>query len=849
MSQSNLPVPRNHAAARSAPVSPEIVSAEPALTLFEILLRNKGKMILCVFLALCLGVAYQLTTDKVFQSNAEIFIQPTQYGQPNSPLSPGGLSAGLPSTHARLIESVPVLLKALETPAVRETQTIKKIDGQGRQLRHLQKKLSVGYSKESEVVTVSFMSTVPQDAKTILDAVLAAYLSELQVEVGAAEASQPAFEAQDLPRGVMDEEMIASRLMKLSEELTGAEVDLEAAQTRVAEAQQAQGNLATLSSLLAEAGLNAQVHGLGEIAYLKAELARLDQQLEGMPAGWGPEHKVRAPVQRQADALRLEIASLTRNAEWTMMGLLASGQNNAAERVVELNARISTQQARASAIAKLPVDIYQTPYVPTKKIAPRGIKTLGISLFLGLGLGLMLTLWSEMKRPAAITAEAPLPPQAHNGQALSVQDTTPLTASTNDNGSPTRALPNLMTGEDIANGAADPDAVPLLGMVPEVPAGSRLTSPNFDASASSIHQIRAVLQVQARSKNTKAYAFTSPRRGAGKTSVTIGVASSLAMSGTRTLVVDADLAGRISRGQTGAPVDHAKAKEAFLNGESARDRFGPLDDEGSSAENPSLDNIVIEQGYLSEDDTQQLAPNATGHVGITGVLDGAPLQDCVVKATVPGLWLLPAVHAQTRHIGKMSDAFIRDVIAQAEGHYDLVLFDTGPIPGSVEALLVTSQVNGVIVVVPQGETRQAMDRTMSYLKVVGAKVTGTVFNRVADAKKPDPSSPQNSSVGGAAAAAASAGEIHRNGEPVNGDLLVELEKEQQAADDDGEYLAGDTPMGSGILAAAVFSDAESEYESNNWKLEETSGEFNGSVEDLFGTVNGEKNNATPNENG
>lgn len=845
MSQSNLPVPQNHAAARSATVSPEIVSAEPALTLFEILLRNKGKMILCVFLALCLGVVYQLTTDKVFQSNAEIFIQPTQYGQPNSPLSLGGLSAGLPSTHARLIESVPVLLKALETPAVMETQTIKKIDGQGPQLRHLQKKLSVGFSKESEVVTVSFMSTVPQDTKTILDAVLVAYLSELQVEVGAAEASQPDLEAEDLPRGVMDEEMIASRLMKLSEELTGAEVDLEAAQTRVAEASQAQGNLATLSSLLAEAGLNAQVHGLGEIAYLKAELARLDQQLEGMPAGWGPEHKVRAPVQRQADALRLEIASLTRNAQSTMVNLLASGQKNAAERVVELNARISTQQARASAIAKLPVDIYQKPYVPTKKIAPRGIKTLGISLFLGLGLGLMLTLWSEMKRPAAIAAEATLPAQAFNGQALNVQDNTPSAAASPD--SPMRALPNLMNGEDIANGSADPDAVPLLGMVPEVPAGSRLTSPNFDASASSIHQIRAVLQVQARSKNTKAYAFTSPRRGAGKTSVTIGVASSLAMSGTRTLVVDADLAGRISRGQTGAPVDHTTAKEDFLNGESARDRFGPLDDEGSSAENPSLDNIVIEQGYLSEDDTQSLAPNATGQVGITGVLDGAALQDCVVKATVPGLWLLPAVHAQTRHIGKMSDAFIRDVIAQAEGHYDLVLFDTGPIPGSVEALLVTSQVNGVIVVVPQGETRQAMDRTMSYLKVVGAKVTGTVFNRVADAKKPEPSSPLNSSVGGAAAAA-SAGETHRNGEPVNGDLLVELEKEQQAADSDGEYLSGDVPMGSGILAAAVFSDAESEYESNNWKLEETSGEFNGSVEELFGTVNGEKNNGTPKEN-
>ncbi|MEO0514898.1 MAG: AAA family ATPase [Planctomycetota bacterium] len=844
MSQSNLPVPMSHAAAPRAAASPDIVTAEPALTLFEILLRHKGKMIFCVAVLLSLGVLYQLTTDKVFQSTAEIFIEQSKDGQPNSPLSPGGLSSGLPSTHARLLESMPVLIKALETPAVAQSETMSKIEGEGPQLRHLKKKLSVGYSKESEVVTVSFMSTVPEDTKTVLDAVLAAYLAELQVEVGAVATVEAALPAEELARGVMDEEMVASRLMKLSEELTAAEVDLEAAQIRVAQAQQSGGNLASLSSLLAEAGLNAQVHGLAEIAYLKAELARLDQQLEGMPTNWAPEHKVRGPVQRQADALRYEIANLTQNAQTTMLGLIQSNQKNAAERVAELNRRITTQQSRASQIAQLPVDIYQQPFVPTKKIAPKGIKTLGISLVLGLGIGLMWTLWTEMKRPASAAALAALAAEgqapALASQARSVQDTTDQAAA------PRRALPFLMNGEDMSASSDNREAPPMLGLVPEVPAGSRLTSPNFDATASSIHQIRAVLQVQARSQDTKAYAFTSPRRGAGKTSVTIGVASSLAMSGTRTLVVDCDLAGRISRGQTGAPAEQTNGSPA--NGHVVGDRFGPIDPEGSSGDNPTLDNIVIEQGYISEDDTQSLATNATGQMGITGVLDGADLQACVVKATVPGLWLLPAIHAQTRHIGKMSDAFIRDVIQQAAGHYDLVLFDTGPIPGSVEALLVTSQADGVVVVVPQGESRQALDRTMSYLKVVGAKVTGTVFNRVANTTDKAPSSPKNSSVGGAVAAAAAAGETHRHGEPTNGDMLVELEKQQQATDEDGEYLSGDAPLGSGILAAAVFSDADSEYESQDWKLEGTS-EFNGSVDELFGSVNGEKNNGQPKTNG
>ena len=238
----------------------------------------------------------------------------------------------------------------------------------------------------------------------------------------------------------------------------------------------------------------------------------------------------------------------------------------------------------------------------------------------------------------------------------------------------------------------------MLGLVPEVPTGRRLTSPNFDATASSIHQIRAVLQVQAGSKNAKAFAFTSPRRGAGKTSVTIGVASSLAMSGTKTLVVDCDLAGRIARGQTGQPATAG-----------SNDRFGPIDPEGSSPDNASLDNIVIEEGYVSDEDKTALDETRNAKVGVTGMLDGGTLDQCAVDATVPGLSLLPAVHAQTHHIGMMSDAFVRRLIEEAKGSYDLVLFDTGPVPGSVEALLVTSQVDGVVIVVPQGEARTAVD--------------------------------------------------------------------------------------------------------------------------------------------
>ena len=130
--------------------------------------------------------------------------------------------------------------------------------------------------------------------------------------------------------------------------------------------------------------------------------------------------------------------------------------------------------------------------------------------------------------------------------------------------------------------------------------------------------------------------------------------------------------------------------------------------------------------------------------------------------------------------------------------YDLVIFDTGPVPGSVEALLVASQCDGVIVIVPQGEERRAMDRTMSYLKVVGAKVLGTVFNRVA----PD------------------------------GDA---------AGLPEGVSRPGAVPLGSGILAAAVFSDAspDSESDADDEITPKPSSDVDPELADVFGAITGD----------
>ena len=416
MNQSQLPthapappaaVPRAAGAVASAPGSlPPVVQAEPAVTLLEILLRHKGKMAVCVFVALCLGVFYQLTAPRIYESSAEIFVERNQSGQPNSPLGSGGISAGLPSTHASLMGSTPVLRMALETPAVADSQTLSEIEGEAQRLKFLKKNLAINYSKELETVSIAFRGKVQNETALIVNAVVDAYQRRLQVSYQPTDAAAEVSAQAAVPSGVMSDQLIAARLQSLAAEQTTAQMKLEAANIRLEEARDAEGDLSTLASLLEDAGMSSGNQAMAEMAYLKAELAQMERQLESMPPAWGPSHSVRGPLERQAEAMRYEIGVLYDSAATTMMGLLRSNQKNAEMRVAELDQSIAAQQAMAMRVAQLPIERIEEATVPLRKVAPKGTKTLGVSLFLGLAAGIGWILFAELKSAGAAGGRA-----------------------------------------------------------------------------------------------------------------------------------------------------------------------------------------------------------------------------------------------------------------------------------------------------------------------------------------------------------------------------------------------------------------------------------------------------------
>ncbi len=62
-------------------------------------------------------------------------------------------------------------------------------------------------------------------------------------------------------------------------------------------------------------------------------------------------------------------------------------------------------------------------------------------------------------------------------------------------------------------------------------------------------------------------------------------------------------------------------------------------------------------------------------------------------------------------------------------HFDVILIDSGPILGSIEATPACAAADGVVLTVSRGQQRPLVEKAMQHLRSIGAKFAGVVFNR------------------------------------------------------------------------------------------------------------------------
>jgi polysaccharide biosynthesis transport protein len=214
--------------------------------------------------------------------------------------------------------------------------------------------------------------------------------------------------------------------------------------------------------------------------------------------------------------------------------------------------------------------------------------------------------------------------------------------------------------------------IPFLGILPELGKDDLEGSDLSVAAAHSVHQIRVAIQSHDHDAEHRVYMITSATAGEGKTGLTMSLGLSYAASQVKTLVIDCDLVGRNLTSRLDAR-DLPGLREALEAGTAA--------------------------GFCRE----------MGN----------------------GLWVLTAGQGSSADAYTISAIRMRKLLAEVRKEFEVVIIDTGPILGSIEANILAREVDAVILTVARGRDRGMVRSAVRKLNMLGARPLGFVFNRAA----------------------------------------------------------------------------------------------------------------------
>jgi capsular exopolysaccharide synthesis family protein len=222
--------------------------------------------------------------------------------------------------------------------------------------------------------------------------------------------------------------------------------------------------------------------------------------------------------------------------------------------------------------------------------------------------------------------------------------------------------------------------VPVLAMTPQVtwprqkPLVVSLTEPTSPA-AESYRSLRTSLQFARQELQLRSLVLTSPGVGEGKTVTLANLGVVFAQAGERVLLVSCDL---------------------------RRPRIGSF--------------FGLEE-----------------HEGLTSVLLGQRTleQTLLPVPDVDRLSLLPAGPVPSNPAELLNSAHAQEIFMRLRNQYDLVLIDSPPVLPVTDAAILSQHADATLILAAAGQTRRSdLHRTVEKLDQVGAKILGTVLNKV-----------------------------------------------------------------------------------------------------------------------
>lgn len=125
------------------------------------------------------------------------------------------------------------------------------------------------------------------------------------------------------------------------------------------------------------------------------------------------------------------------------------------------------------------------------------------------------------------------------------------------------------------------------------------------------------------------------------------------------------------------------------------------------------------------------APSSAEGSGLSALLASTDdLRKHISQTSIANLFLMPSGPIPPNPVELLGGARLREILADAEGMFDIVIFDSPPVMGLADAPLLSSVVDAAIFVVQAGRIRRpAALRALARLEQAGARIVGGVITK------------------------------------------------------------------------------------------------------------------------
>ncbi|HZT56737.1 MAG TPA: Wzz/FepE/Etk N-terminal domain-containing protein, partial [Burkholderiaceae bacterium] len=517
--------------------------------------RGRFTIALATLLGAGGGVFYAQHRGTIYRARSVLYVERDSPMMPGSSVSLWLQSRNYANTQSALLRSTPILEKCLQNPALFTSQLFG--DSTNR-LAWLGRHLSVAVGNEDDLITVSLDSVQIEDACTIVNSVVDAYLSfharnrrettgevlvGLQQQLASHETELAAIQKEQFeflarhPTLVLSGEagkIATERLRELNNAMTRAEIDTSEAEA----AWQAAKTMAESNDALRRLPLlngdpvlvQSAVGDVKRVDELKQRRLALQQEVT-------PDHPDLLRLDGVIAALEKENAAHAHQLAQAAISALEARYRGAKQRFDALASRIAEEEKRL------------------QNVDPAEAEYRGIEIRFDRERKLTDSLYERIRsidiNEKVDTSDKPQLSTLVYEYAS--PDSAPVASSKT-------AIAAIATFVGFVLGIAfawfraltdqrlrSPDDVvaqlPLLGTLPRVAIDHRGVLHGWRRSpvyVAAMRSLRTVLQFNVRSARHRVLQVTSTRNGDGKSTVVAGLGIAMAMSGERTLIVDAD---------------------------------------------------------------------------------------------------------------------------------------------------------------------------------------------------------------------------------------------------------------------------------------------------------------------